>query len=123
LFRFSAITWNAHRIHYDAEYARSEGYPDVIVHSHLHACFLARVGLEWTQGSGELTRFRWENRKFTVVGDALTLSGVVTGTHEEEGRGLVDLELEEHNQNGELCTPAWATIQLPHRDDQLGSLS
>ncbi|WP_424139562.1 FAS1-like dehydratase domain-containing protein [Roseomonas chloroacetimidivorans] len=28
LFRYSAITWNGHRIHYDADYARNqEGYP------------------------------------------------------------------------------------------------
>src|SRR4029077_11295542 len=27
LFRFSALTYNAHRIHYDREFARAEGYP------------------------------------------------------------------------------------------------
>ena len=27
LFRFSALTYNAHRIHYDRDYARAEGYP------------------------------------------------------------------------------------------------
>lgn len=33
LFRFSAITANTHRIHYDADYARGEeGYPGLVVH-------------------------------------------------------------------------------------------
>ena len=33
LFRFSAVTFNAHRIHYDAHYAQHvEGYPDLVVH-------------------------------------------------------------------------------------------
>jgi 3-methylfumaryl-CoA hydratase len=33
LFRFSALTFNAHRIHYDREYARhEEGYPGLVVH-------------------------------------------------------------------------------------------
>jgi len=33
LFRFSAVTFNAHRIHYDVPYAqRVEGYPDLVVH-------------------------------------------------------------------------------------------
>jgi 3-methylfumaryl-CoA hydratase len=33
LFRFSALTFNAHRIHYDRDYARSvEGYPGLVVH-------------------------------------------------------------------------------------------
>jgi 3-methylfumaryl-CoA hydratase len=38
LFRFSAITFNSHRIHYDAPYARDvEGYPDLVVHGPLTA--------------------------------------------------------------------------------------
>jgi 3-methylfumaryl-CoA hydratase len=33
LFRFSAITFNPHRIHYDREYAtKVEGYPGLVVH-------------------------------------------------------------------------------------------
>jgi 3-methylfumaryl-CoA hydratase len=33
LFRFSALTYNGHRIHYDAPYCRLvEGYPDLVVH-------------------------------------------------------------------------------------------
>jgi 3-methylfumaryl-CoA hydratase len=33
LFRFSALTYNAHRIHYDREYAMGvEGYPGLVVH-------------------------------------------------------------------------------------------
>lgn len=33
LFRFSAATYNGHRIHYDRAYAREdEGYPDLVVH-------------------------------------------------------------------------------------------
>ncbi|MEX2487748.1 MAG: hypothetical protein WD377_09040 [Nitriliruptoraceae bacterium] len=36
LFRFSALTFNAHRIHYDAPYARDiEGYPGLVVHGPL----------------------------------------------------------------------------------------
>ena len=41
LFRFSAVTFNAHRIHYDLEYARQvEGYPGLIVHGPLTAAKL-----------------------------------------------------------------------------------
>ena len=33
LFRYSAATYNGHRIHYDQAYARGEeGYPDLVVH-------------------------------------------------------------------------------------------
>ncbi len=42
LFRFSALTFNAHRIHYDRPYATGvEGYPGLVVHGPLLATLLA----------------------------------------------------------------------------------
>ncbi len=42
LFRYSALTFNGHRIHYDRDYARQvEGYPDLVFHGPLTATFLA----------------------------------------------------------------------------------
>ncbi|MEM6605651.1 MAG: MaoC family dehydratase N-terminal domain-containing protein [Pseudomonadota bacterium] len=42
LFRFSALTFNAHRIHYDRSYAAEvEGYPGLVVHGPLTAMLLA----------------------------------------------------------------------------------
>jgi 3-methylfumaryl-CoA hydratase len=42
LFRFSALTYNAHRVHYDRDYARDvEGYPGLLVHGPLQAMAMA----------------------------------------------------------------------------------
>jgi 3-methylfumaryl-CoA hydratase len=44
LFRFSALTYNAHRIHYDRSYATDvEGYPGLVVQGPLQAIGLADV--------------------------------------------------------------------------------
>jgi 3-methylfumaryl-CoA hydratase len=44
LFRFSALTYNAHRIHYDREYARSvERYPGLVVHGPLQAVLMSEA--------------------------------------------------------------------------------
>ncbi|GIH14165.1 FAS1-like dehydratase domain-containing protein [Rugosimonospora africana] len=43
LFRFSALTYNAHRIHYDREFAVREGYPDLVVHGPLQALLMAEA--------------------------------------------------------------------------------
>ena len=41
LFRYSALTFNSHRIHYDRDYARaSEGYQGLVVHGPLLATML-----------------------------------------------------------------------------------
>jgi itaconyl-CoA hydratase/mesaconyl-C4 CoA hydratase len=44
LFRYSAVTFNGHRIHYDAPYVREvEGYPGLVVHGPLIATFMLRA--------------------------------------------------------------------------------
>jgi 3-methylfumaryl-CoA hydratase len=44
LFRFSALTYNAHRIHYDADYCRNhEDYPALVVHGPLQALLMAQL--------------------------------------------------------------------------------
>ncbi len=47
LFRYSALIFYGHRIHYDADYTRTqEGYPGLVVHGPLIATLLVRLGLE-----------------------------------------------------------------------------
>jgi hydroxyacyl-ACP dehydratase HTD2-like protein with hotdog domain len=114
VFLFSAATWNAHRIHYDQPYARDgEGYPDVLVQAHLHACFLAQA-VRGACGSGaRLRRFGWQNRGPAVPGDELTVTGTVSSVAVVPEGVEVAFELAEHNQRGELCVKGWATALLP----------
>ncbi|MFN3261438.1 MAG: acyl dehydratase [Pikeienuella sp.] len=47
LFRYSALTFNGHRIHYDRDYAREvEGYPGLVVHGPLIAQLLLALAEE-----------------------------------------------------------------------------
>ena len=44
LFRYSALTFNGHRIHYDRDYVtRVEGYPGLIFHGPMQAAFLVEM--------------------------------------------------------------------------------
>jgi 3-methylfumaryl-CoA hydratase len=43
LFRFSALTYNAHRIHYDRAWCRQEGYDDLVVHGPLQALLMGEL--------------------------------------------------------------------------------
>lgn len=58
LFRFSALTYNAHRIHYDRDYARDvEGYPGLLTHGPLQAIAMAEAAR--ARGlAGELFEYR-----------------------------------------------------------------
>jgi 3-methylfumaryl-CoA hydratase len=58
LFRFSASTFNAHRIHYDLRYARDqEGYPDLVVQGPLTAAKL--YAFSQCRSQKPLTGFRF----------------------------------------------------------------
>lgn len=115
LFRYSAVTWNAHRIHFEKEYALSEGHPDVLVQAHLHGAFLVQMIGDWMGPRGRMVSFGWSNRGRAVPGDTLTCTGRVTGKRTEGDLNLVDLELMEVNQRGETCAPGTATVALPTR--------
>lgn len=55
LFRYSALTHNGHRIHYDRDYARTaEGYAGLVVHGPLLAQYLMLMAQEML---GTLSRF------------------------------------------------------------------
>lgn len=51
-FRYSAMTWNAHRIHYDGDYTRSEeGYPALVSNGGLTMHLMVDAALKHAQGT------------------------------------------------------------------------
>jgi 3-methylfumaryl-CoA hydratase len=53
LFRYSALTFNGHRIHYDRSYVTEvEGYPGLIVHGPLIATLLVDLVRRQQPGAG-----------------------------------------------------------------------
>lgn len=51
LMRYSAATFNGHRIHYDRDYSRNEElYPGLVVHGPLQATYLLRLSCQMNQG-------------------------------------------------------------------------
>ena len=74
LFRYSALTFNGHRIHYDRDYATGqEGYTGLVVHGPLQATLLMRLA-EQVRGRPSVFRFRGvrpliDGREFTINAD------------------------------------------------------
>jgi 3-methylfumaryl-CoA hydratase len=79
LFRYSALTFNGHRIHYDLDYCRHvEGYDNLVIHGPLNATLLANHA-EALAGR-PLSRFDYRLLAPALVGctlaiDARTLEG------------------------------------------------
>jgi hydroxyacyl-ACP dehydratase HTD2-like protein with hotdog domain len=116
LFRYSAATWNGHRIHYDQSYARSEGYPGVLVQSHLHGAMLTRLFTDWISGRGHLRRLSVSVRRYAVPGDVLVCRGTVTAVTNDAATGTtrVDIDLEEARPSDfTVCAIGKAQVEFP----------
>ncbi len=77
LFRYSALTWNGHRIHYDRDYARDvEGYRGLVVHGPLLATLLADLAQD-THPLRAMKHFAFRARRPVMDGATFTLNGQV----------------------------------------------
>lgn len=103
LFRYSALTFNAHRIHYDRRYAAEvEGHPGLVVQGPLIATMLVDQLLRECPGA-KLRRFEFR-ALHPVYDDAPFL---LCGQPQPDGRTI---RLWCQSVDGALCTDALATI-------------
>ncbi|MBZ9985840.1 MaoC family dehydratase N-terminal domain-containing protein [Mesorhizobium sp. BH1-1-5] len=73
LFRYSAITFNGHRIHYDLPYAtQAEGYEGLVVHGPLQATLM--LNLAAAHGTGIPATFRYRGVAPAIAGRRLTIA-------------------------------------------------
>ena len=109
LFLFSAATNNAHRIHYDREYARSEGHTDLLVHGPLQGAWLHQFVLDWAGPRARVLALSWQNRGRAYPERNLTLRGRVLEVRGDE----VLLEIWEEDDTGAVLMPGTARVRLP----------
>lgn len=98
VFRFSALTFNAHRIHWDQSYAHeAEGFPAPLVQGTLTATLL---GLRWERhGTGPTGTISFHAHAPALRGEVLTFSVRVEGSLQR---------FEARSSDGELVMSAQA---------------
>ncbi len=102
LFRYSALTFNGHRIHYDRRYVTEvEGYPGLIVHGPLIATLLMDL-LRRQAPDAQVDTFRFKAVRPTFDGRPMKVNGVRDG-------GTVKLWAQDHE--GWLTMDATATLK------------
>lgn len=102
LFRYSALMFNGHRIHYDVDFCRNvEGYPDLLVHGPLLATLLADLAAEQ---SGPLRTFTYRAVSPIFNGSNFSIHGRPAKEDNQfvENGGSVWVE----NCNGDLAMQA-----------------
>ena len=98
LFRYSAVTWNPHRIHIDEEHARAEGHRGLALHSHLRAALALRAVTEGLGPEWRITKVSYRLRAPLYAPTDLTYTARVVAVDGDD----VTLELIEANPAGEI---------------------
>lgn len=87
LFRFSALTYNAHRIHYDRDYARDvEGYPGLLTHGPLQALAMAEAARGRGRTGAVVFEYRLVAPLFDHQGMIVATDGETTSVRDRHGR-------------------------------------
>jgi hydroxyacyl-ACP dehydratase HTD2-like protein with hotdog domain len=115
LFLFSAATHNPHRIHYDRDYARTEGHDDILVHGPLQGAWLHQYARDWAGPRGRVLALSFQNRGRAFPERDLVFRGRVAAVEGD----VVTLELEEVDDTGAVLVPASARVRLPRHGVQL----
>lgn len=103
LFRFSALTFNGHRIHYDKQYVTTvEHYPDLIVHGPLQALLLLEL-VRQNVPDAVVKSFSFRGVRPTFVPQRI----FVCGKRSEDGKSV---ELWIRHEDGALAMSASAEL-------------
>lgn len=100
LFRYSALTFNGHRIHYDRDYARdAEGYPDLVMHGPLLGTLMIQLALDENAGR------RPASYRFRLLRPVFAGQGIeIAGLPDAEGAGA---RLFVVREDGSLAAEGW----------------
>ncbi|MDO8615394.1 MAG: MaoC/PaaZ C-terminal domain-containing protein [Dehalococcoidia bacterium] len=115
LVLWAAGSGDYYQIHYDKDFAQATGLADRIVHGALKHALLGRMLHEWIGERGRVRRLACQYRGMDMVDKDVVCKGVVKSKRQEDGAGLVDLEIWTEDPAGNKTTPGTATVKLPTR--------
>jgi hydroxyacyl-ACP dehydratase HTD2-like protein with hotdog domain len=113
LFMYCAATWNTHRIHYDRDYARAEGYRDLVVPGPMQSARLAQLLAEFAaEHDGRLRTMSVRHRTTLYCNEPVDLRAdllAVRGT-------ALEVSVVAVNADGATATSGTATLELPRAE-------
>jgi acyl dehydratase len=118
LVMWAAASGDFYEIHYDVEFARSNGLDGLVVHGALKNAFLGQLLHDWVAPAGRILRYGCSYRGMDYPREELRCRGTVTGVEERGGEHLVELDIWVENARREVTTPGTAVVILPARQSK-----
>src|SRR5215510_170988 len=104
------------RVHWEPELAAMVGAPGAYDYGPERCSWLTDQLTNWMGDDGILRRARCKIRRHNPEGDILKIDGRVIDKRIEDGRHLVEIAQEAHNQDGELSVVGSGIVELPSRE-------
>jgi hydroxyacyl-ACP dehydratase HTD2-like protein with hotdog domain len=112
VFMFGIAHFTPHRIHYDVETARAEGFDDVLVTANLLSAYNVELLTRWTGNPHCLVELEERNVSPAVAGDLLTITGRVLDVGVTDGRRTARCSLQITKGDGTIVVSGSATVIL-----------
>ncbi|MDD5371707.1 MAG: MaoC/PaaZ C-terminal domain-containing protein [Anaerolineaceae bacterium] len=126
LVQWAGASGDFNPLHYEADFARSQGLVEPVVHGALKRAWLGQLVTNWIGEEGFLKKFScqfrkadWPRKMKTGVepmdGETWLCKGKVTKKYVENSQNMVECEIWVENGKGEITTPGTVLVILPSR--------
>ena len=110
LVMYAAAMWEFQRIHFDPDWARSEGLDAPIVHGPLLGTYLAQTVRAWA-GDARVRSIGWRNENVAQVDEQLEVAGEVVRVDDVDGAAWsATCNLSIHTVDGPRVLSGRATV-------------
>jgi acyl dehydratase len=116
LVKYAGASGDYYQIHYDQNFAKNNGLPDVILHGALKGSWLGQVMTDWIGEGGDLKKLVTQYRGMDVPGTPILGKGIVKSKRVENGENIVECEIWLENHEGTKTTLGTGIVALPSRE-------
>ncbi|RCW72525.1 FAS1-like dehydratase domain-containing protein [Pseudorhodoferax soli] len=103
------------RVHWEEDFALEVGAPGAYDYGPERTSWMTHHLTNWAGDAGFLRRSHCKIRRHNPEGDMLFIKGMVKRKFVENGRHLVEISQEAHNQDDELSVLGSGVVELPSR--------
>ena len=116
LVMWAGASGDLYEIHYDNDFAVSQGLPGIIVHGDLTAAFLAQLITDWMGEQGTFKKSSLQNREILLPSQDIACKGIVSKKYIENDEHYVECEVWAENSEEEKCTFGVVSVTLPGKN-------
>ena len=115
LVKYGGASGDFYQIHYDVNFAKNNGLPDIILHGALKNAFLGQLMTDYVGHEGTLKKLSCQYRAMDIPGTPVFAKGTVVKKYVENSENVVECEIWLENEAGEKTTPGYAVVSLPNK--------